>query len=223
MILLVVIVVVSLTGCRHATGGRIATLTEKVVELETGTDGTYGSEATYVLFGDWPQTIKASTVTVSFFPRSFNGCMYYLGDDGYYYVKVSAKPFNSKYTFSDGKKIEENTKYYFKVEPIKWRVLTTDYDYDGTSGSNTAKLLLAEKILVNSSYYTSQSDRTINSTTVYPTNYKYSTVRAYLNGLDGSATGGNYSVADFSGAGKNFFYKRILNNCSRPDKDHDSE
>ena len=70
------------------------------------------------------------------------------------------------------------------MEPIKWRVLTTDYDIDGDSGSETGCLLLAEDILTaNVPYYVSTSSRTIGEATVYANNYKYSTIRAYLNGF----------------------------------------
>ena len=50
-------------------------------------------------------------------------------------------------------------------------------DYDGK------KLLLAEKILTaNVPYYGSTSKRSLNGTTIYANNYKYSNIRAFLNG-----------------------------------------
>jgi hypothetical protein len=56
---------------------------------------------------------------------------------------------------------------------------------------------MSEKILTNSAYYTSTSNRTVSGSTVYANNYQYSTLRAMLNGLDGSA----YSVGNFAGKG----------------------
>lgn len=79
-----------------------------------------------------------------------------------------------------------STTYYFEVEPITWKY------YSGT--------LICEKIIDASAYYTDWLNNRINNTTketIYPNNYMYSTVRAYLNGLDGS----NYYVNDFSGKG----------------------
>ena len=126
------------------------------------TDNTW----TYVAFGDWPQTIKASEVTVDESKSKQMGMFtYYLGSDGNCYVK-------------------HNDDYY-KVEPIIWRVLNKDYATTGKA------LLLAEKILTGGiPYYVDMATRTITGAgtieeepnTVYPNNYKYSTIRAWLNG-----------------------------------------
>ncbi|MBS7241053.1 MAG: hypothetical protein KIG77_01570, partial [Treponema sp.] len=73
-----------------------------------------------------------------------------------------------------------NSYRYFKVEPIKWKVITDSY--------NGKCLLLAEDILMaNVPYYNNSYTymRTVGSDTeIYPNNYKYSQIRAYLNGLD---------------------------------------
>ena len=129
------------------------------------TDDTW----TYVAFGDWPQTIKASEVTVDESKSKQMGMFtYYLGSDGNCYVK-------------------HNDDYY-KVEPIIWRVLTENYlvpDENGQPVESGNSLLLAEKILTGGiPYYVNTSSRTIGNATVYPNNYKYSTIRAWLNGLD---------------------------------------
>ena len=148
----------------------------------SGTDanGSAGTSATYVYFGDWPQTIKAANVNVDESQTlARGGFTYYKGDDGNWYAKVTAKPFtsSSNYTCSDGTELVQGEAYYFKVEPIKWRVVTTDYNGTGK------KLLLAEKALTgNVPYCVTWLDRTIGGNTVAPNNYKYSTVRAYLNG-----------------------------------------
>ncbi|MCK9171785.1 MAG: fibronectin type III domain-containing protein, partial [Treponema sp.] len=145
-------------------------LTETPVTLAAGTDGTAGTSGTYVKFGDWPQTIKAGSVTVSTNTAS-NG--YYYGSDGYYYANVSAAPYGT-YTFSDGTAVTGDSTYYFKVEPIKWRVL---------SGAGTSNALVAaESILTNIRYYGTINRRKLDSTTIYANNYKYSNIRAYLNG-----------------------------------------
>ena len=162
--------------------------TKTVKVLPAGTDGTAGTSATYVEFGDWPQSVlpSDSTVTVDETVSVKMGAnKYYLGSDGNYYAKCAEKAWNTgaEYKYHDGTQAGTSgtTKRYFKVEPIKWRVLTDNY-----SGK---KLLLAENILTaNVPYYIYKSDankRTVGSdTNIYPNNYKYSQIRAYLNGLD---------------------------------------
>lgn len=147
-------------------------LCESVIQLPAGTDGTAGTSGTYVLFGSWPQTIKAVGVSISTTQTKTMGAnTYYLGSDGYWYAKVKATPFGSGYTFTDTNTVTTGTEYYFKVEPIKWLVLES-------------RKLFAESILANVAYYPySDVNRSIDSKTVYPNNYQYSRIRAYLNGL----------------------------------------
>ena len=130
--------------------------------LAKGTDGTLGTKGTYVLFGDWPQTVKADSVTVDETNSVVMGAYtYYKGSDGAWYAKLSDE--------------------YFKVEPIKWRILTDDY-----SGK---KLLLAENALINCTYcYYGDVNRNGG---IYPNNYRESMVRAYLNGLSYSVKESN--------------------------------
>ncbi|MCQ2600619.1 MAG: DUF6273 domain-containing protein [Treponema sp.] len=166
--MIVAICAIAMTGCAQPGGSpggnKTYEFTKTVKILPAGTDGTAGTSATYVEFGDWPQSVlpSDSTVTVDETKKVIMGAnTYYLGRDGNYYAKC------------DGR--------YFKVEPIKWRVLTDNY-----SGK---KLLLAENILTaNVPYYdynSSSNTRTVGSdTNIYPNNYKYSQIRAYLNGLD---------------------------------------
>ena len=141
-------------------------------ELPKGTDGTAGKKGRYALFGDWPQTRKASNISIDETKKvTSGGNTYYLGSDGAFYAKTEG---------TDNKKSA-----YFKVEPIKWRIVSDDYD--------GAALLIAENILTTSPWYKgydysyssggTNSHRYINATTIYPNNYEYSTVRAFLNGL----------------------------------------
>ena len=118
------------------------------------TDDTW----TYVAFGEWPQS-EGKNVTPSL---------------------VTSQPEDlfkgNYYSDSNGKYVKRGEKYY-KVEPIIWRVLNKDYATTGKA------LLLAEKILTGGiPYYENTSSRKIGSATVYANNYKYSTIRAWLNG-----------------------------------------
>ena len=156
-----------------------------VTYLAAGTDGTAGTEATYCIFGDWPQTIKAESVTVDETKNVTMGSMtYYLGSDSNYYAKCTENAYGGAYcridyTYSNGDTVAwpgENSTKYFMVKPIKWRVLNP-----GASGN---KILVAESILTaNVAYYDYDVNRTIGGKTVYPNNYEHSKIRAYLNGL----------------------------------------
>ena len=64
---------------------------------------------------------------------------------------------------------------------IKWRVVDTEYDVDGSNGSETAKLLVAENILTANVPYYETSNNHRNGT--YANNYMDSQIRAYLNGI----------------------------------------
>ena len=115
---------------------------------------------TYYKFGDFPQTVSAISDYSS--DTVYNG--WYLGSDGYFYAKTKETAYESGYKYSDGTAVAQsgaNSYKYFKVEPIKWRVLTDNY-----SGK---RLLLAESILVNHWYAASSN------------NYAKSAIRAYLN------------------------------------------
>lgn len=115
---------------------------------------------TYEQFGSWPQSLIADDVTVNDGAESkiVGSNTYYKGSDGEWYAEVNYE--------------------YYKVEPIKWRVLTTNYNGTGK------KLLFAENILTSCEYYDYDNvNRTVGTETIYPSNYEYSRMRAFLNGL----------------------------------------
>lgn len=162
-------------------------LYETPVDSETGADAT--STSKYIYFGVFPKTVlpETSSVTVDETDSVIMGAnTYYKGNDGNYYAKVKEDAYvlGTEYKYSDDTQVKQsdaNSYRYFKVEPIKWRVLTTNY--------KGKALLLADDILTaNVPYYNCNSyynTRTVGSdTNIYPNNYKYSQIRAYLNGLD---------------------------------------
>ncbi|MCR4580158.1 MAG: InlB B-repeat-containing protein [Treponema sp.] len=155
-------------------------LTQTVVS--NGTKTINGTSYDLVKFGDFPQTIAGTEVTSYSETTLYNG--WYLGSDGYFYEACSAVLCdyeNTNITCSDGTVLVSGRTYYFKVKPIEWRVLTTDYNSTGK------KLILAEKALTsNIPYYYSESLDAHNrggATGIYGNNYMYSQIRAYLNGL----------------------------------------
>ena len=143
-----------------------------------GKDGSYTRDGDYIYMGEYPQTIKAGNVTIT---TTTDARGYYLGSDGSYYAKVTAAPCEEGYKFSNGEVVTAGQDYYFKVEPIRWRVLK--------EGNGTA-FLLCDSIIANISY---QPDYTHSSNFNYYTsangapegtfanNYKYSNARAWLN------------------------------------------
>ena len=125
-----------------------------------------GDEYIYVAFGDWPQTIKASGVTVDKSKSKQMGMFtYYLGSDGNYYV--------------------EHKSEHYKVETIVWRVLTKDYKVPGENGelqSTGRALLLAENILTGGREWDDNKN-----------NYMESNIRKWLNGNSGSEEVSDYN------------------------------
>lgn len=118
----------------------------------------YEKDGHFIYFGHYPQTIKADGVTVS---DTADSGGYYLGSDGEMYAKVVATPYDSKKEFSNGDKIVADDTCYFKVEPIRWRILD---EVDGKA------FILCDSI-IDSYYFDSHSN-----------NYKNSSIRAWLNG-----------------------------------------
>ena len=137
---------------------------------QTKTEQVYTREGDYIYFGEYPQTIKADNVTVGDVADEDG---YYLGSDGERYAKVVADPNDRGYTFSDGSSVTDGATYYFKVEPIRWRILSED------GGS---AFILADGIIANHYYHHTRSSTTIEGETVYASNYKHSDIRAWLNG-----------------------------------------
>lgn len=160
-----------------------------VVPMKNLINGSVGLDGDYVLFGVWPQSKKTEDVIIDISnTENINGWLCYKGSDECFYVKADAKPYDD-YKFNDGTVIEKGKEYYFKIEPIIWRVVNNDYQ--------GGKLLIAENILCSGCPYTSSKDRTINDEKIYSNNYENSTIRAWLNGLNGT----EYGVEDFTDNG----------------------
>ncbi len=141
-------------------------------ELASGEDGTVGTSGKYVTFGRWPQTVKAEGVTVNEKITQIHGDFTYCyGSDGAWYVKAKENAFIEPYDmyqtprvkYSDGSLAgtKGKSEKWFKVELIKWRVITDNY-----SGK---KLLLAENAIAARRYNGSE------------TSYINSEIRAWLN------------------------------------------
>lgn len=123
--------------------------------LPAGTDGTAGTSAKYVYFGDYPQDVLSKELEAQLtFDESRaitrGGLAYIPASDGNYYVHIQEnaqwnEQNHAKYV--DGSEVQKqaaNSWRYFKVMPLKWLVLTNDYDVDGNYGNNTGSLLFLE-------------------------------------------------------------------------------
>lgn len=117
----------------------------------------YTRDGSYIYFGEYPQSLKADGVTIT---STVDSRGYYLGSDGFYYAKVVAHPCGSGYKFSTGATVSDGATYYFKVEPIRWRILSEDGE---------SAFILCDSIIANHRYDYSSN------------NYKESEIRAWLN------------------------------------------
>lgn len=144
----------------------------------------------YLYLGKYPQTVVSDESIISNLNNiSTVNSLGYIEYNGNEYAKVTANPYGSDYTFINGSSIVEGETYYFKVEQIKWRVL------EGVDGKFK---LLSEMLLDNIYFYQAcGAARKINSILVYPNNYEYSNIRAWLNGYDGSS----YNVDNYTNKG----------------------
>lgn len=99
----------------------------------------------YINFGRYPQSVVSKElrhILEKIEPDNHN-VFHYKGEQ---YIKYKAKihkdskedQFKASFIFSNGEKIRNGTEYFFKVEPIRWRILND-------TGENF--LLLADKIL----------------------------------------------------------------------------
>ena len=103
----------------------IENLSNNSLYKRINSNGVETDNGNYILFGEYPQTIKADNITITNITDSRG---YYLGSDGDYYAALTANPWENNYKFSNGNTVVEGNVYYFKVEPIKWRILTENND-----------------------------------------------------------------------------------------------
>lgn len=135
-------------------------------QLPEGTNGTFGKERTYVYFGVWPQDVvpeedvaglaldENAETTIE-----LGNFKYVKGSDGSYYVQCTENHYNVEYEYNNGTKIGWSDRW-FKAMPIKWCVLTKDYNKTGTA------LLLAEnELTANVPYYVEETDSFYNNCT----------------------------------------------------------
>ena len=170
--------------------------------IDCTTEQAATKQSSKIYFGDFPRTIVKQSddgnilygkdnITVITIDESEQHAItkgnyeYYMGSDGEYYVKEQEKAYSdSKYTDGTSVNHKADEKYrWFLVEPIKWKVLSTEYDidYSNSDKSDIACLLLAEDIINCGIYYYEKYQKHRNGK--QPSNYEHSQIRAYLNGI----------------------------------------
>lgn len=137
-----------------------------------------------ITYGLYPQTHVNDETLIN--TLNTLGPMSYDEDTGWYrfnnqyYARKIATPDGRNYKFNDGEA------YWFKCEPIVWDIL-------GTARGKYS--VVSHNVLDTKDYYNKQyGKRKIDGENKHPTNYKYSEVRAWLNGKDGST----YGVKDYT-------------------------
>ena len=161
----------------------------------------------YVNYGSYPQTHVGDETLISELNElteiNYRGYYEYNGKE---YAKITAKPYHygsykdeygeTKYhQYTDGSIIEKyttewfNVVEWFNVEPIKWRIISENVD-----GSYQ---LYSEYVLDATSYCDYDYLRKINEVDIYQNNYKYSNIRAWLNGYNGT----EYKITDYTNKG----------------------
>lgn len=146
---------------------------EETFANKYGTRPIISDDGKTIKYGLYPQTSVDDQILISSLNTltaiESNGWYLYEGD---YYAKMDAKPHEANYKFDNGATIVEGETYWFRCEPIVWKVLSND---------NGECLILSSILLDSSCFYKSESIRTINGKKIYPNNYEYSNVRAWLN------------------------------------------
>lgn len=125
----------------YAKWGDNTVVTRTVPYLRVDANGKPDGQGGYLLFGSYPQTIAAQGVTIN--TGSMDGYGNFTGSDGCFYRRVvNAAPY-AGYSFSDYTVIREGANYYFKLEPLRWQIVST---------SNGSTLLVSEKIIAATAF-----------------------------------------------------------------------
>ncbi len=139
-------------------------------------------------YGLYPQKHVSDPDTVSSLEKlssEFSDGWYLL--DGDYYMRKKATPCGQNYKFDDGTPIASETNYWFKCEPITWRILSSS---DGVHSLVSTLILDAKRY--NANWPKEDDDG------YYANNYARSEIRNWLNEdfySSAFALGGSYLLA----------------------------
>ncbi len=143
---------------------------ETVTREYASTDTTTG-----FFYGYYPQThVSDSTIINALEGKAADETTDWYELDGEYYAKATAAN-TTELKFDDKTTITKGNEYWYKCEPIEWKVLTSD--------SATGTYSLLSNLLLDATQYNSATwadDDTAHDHR--PCNYSYSSLRTWLNG-----------------------------------------
>ena len=153
----------------------------------------------YVLFGEYPQTVELNLNNIDI-TGGEKADGYYRGVDGITrYKKVTAQTYGatSNYWFTgQSQQITHGTAYYFKVEPLKWRILAT---------SDNKALIVCETIIDHYAYNASSGgNRYIDSSDLTKSSDLIKWLNSKTVGREGAVEGTVYGTALNYGLYKTF-------------------
>ena len=136
----------------------------------------------YISFGEYPQTKVSDQGLIAALTGGIaNGTIEADESTGWYsyngqeYASLVARPHTaqeSTKTFADGSAMESGVTYFFKVEPIKWKVI---------SNQENEYFITTDLLIDVQEFHGSVADRTIEGNTIGANNWEYSNLRNWLN------------------------------------------
>lgn len=139
----------------------------------------------YLYQGEYPQSLVVDESIISELGKiteiNERGYMEY---DGNQYVKVVYDNPDTTSWFNNGEKLVDGNTYYFRVDPILWRIL------DEEKG-----IVISDIILDTMAYYESKIIHE-GGVSINPNNYEYSDISSWLNG-DVKFTKNNFATKAF--------------------------
>jgi hypothetical protein len=122
-------------------------------------------------YGYYPQThVKDPTITAALANKAVDPTTDWYELDGEYYAKATAAN-TTELKFDDGTTINNGDEYWYKCEPIEWKVLK----------NNEGTYSLYSSLLLDATQYNSTSWDGKDSNNRYSSNYYSSSLRAWLN------------------------------------------
>ncbi len=142
-----------------------------------------GSDGYYTI-GEYPQSLETDEAIIERLNNEFYGLNTFIIIDGVKYLPQIGMPYDENSCFLNGTPIEENKRYWFRVEPIKWIPLSYNVKSQGnTFGSideNENLVYLITKDLLYPSQFSQKQTTTYvgtERTPIHPSNYGNSLVR----------------------------------------------
>ena len=166
------------------------------LKIAQGITPVFDNNNNTVTYGLYPQSHVSDTTLIDelneLTTTESNG--WYLYDD-IYYAKLTAKPYLNSYTFDDNTTIVKDTTYWFKCEPIVWKILETS---DNTYTLLSTVLLDAHIFDDTSNNYANSEIRTWLNNTFLNSAFKLDSSLIETTNVDNSASTTNSSSNSYA-------------------------